>query len=202
MPDQGVAQLLEQFEGQRPIEVAEAIRELPAKRRFEVVKALDDERLADVLQELPEDEQADVLRQLEHRTRRRRARGDGSRRRRRPARHDDPRRRGAVPAPDGSRGLRGRATAAEPLARHRGRLDDVRARGARPRHHRRRGAGAGPRSRPDASARVAGVRGSAAHGHADRALPGLRAPAAAAARTARRAGQRHPRQGPAEPESR
>jgi Mg/Co/Ni transporter MgtE len=65
MPDQGVAQLLEQFEGQRPIEVAEAIRELPNKRRFEVVKALDDERLADVLQELPEDEQADVLRQLE-----------------------------------------------------------------------------------------------------------------------------------------
>jgi Mg/Co/Ni transporter MgtE len=65
MPDQGVAQLLEQSDGQRPIEVAEAIRELPAKRRYEVVKALDDERLADVLQELPEDEQADVLRQLQ-----------------------------------------------------------------------------------------------------------------------------------------
>ena len=65
MPGQGVAQLLEQFEGQRPIEVAEAIRELPDKRRYEVVNALDDERLADVLQELPEDEQADVLRQLE-----------------------------------------------------------------------------------------------------------------------------------------
>jgi Mg/Co/Ni transporter MgtE len=64
MPDQGVAQLLELFEGQRPVEVAEAIRELPAKRRNEVVNALDDERLADVLQELPEDEQADVLRQL------------------------------------------------------------------------------------------------------------------------------------------
>jgi Mg/Co/Ni transporter MgtE len=65
MPDQGVAQLLEQFEGQRAIQVAEAIRELPLKRRYEVVKAFDDERLADVLQELPEDEQADVLRQLE-----------------------------------------------------------------------------------------------------------------------------------------
>jgi Mg/Co/Ni transporter MgtE len=65
MPDQGVAQLLEQFEGQRAIQVAEAIRELPPKRRYEVVKAFDDERLADVLQELPEDEQADVLRQLE-----------------------------------------------------------------------------------------------------------------------------------------
>jgi Mg/Co/Ni transporter MgtE len=65
MPGQGVAQLLEQFEGQRPIEVAEAIRELPQKRRFEVVRALDDERLADVLQELPEEEQANMLRQLE-----------------------------------------------------------------------------------------------------------------------------------------
>jgi Mg/Co/Ni transporter MgtE len=65
MPDQGVAQLLEQFVGQRPIEVAEAIRELPDKRRYEVVRALDDERLADVLQELPEDEQAEVLSQLE-----------------------------------------------------------------------------------------------------------------------------------------
>ncbi|KMO67209.1 Mg/Co/Ni transporter MgtE [Mycobacterium sp. BK558] len=64
MPDQGVAQLLEQFEGQRPIEVADAIRELPAKRRHEVVNALDDERLADVLQELPEDEQVALLRQL------------------------------------------------------------------------------------------------------------------------------------------
>jgi Mg/Co/Ni transporter MgtE len=64
MPGQGVAQLLEQFEGQRPVEVADAIRELPAKRRYEVFNALDDERLADVLQELPEEKQADVLRQL------------------------------------------------------------------------------------------------------------------------------------------
>lgn len=64
MPDQGVASLLEQFEGQRPVEVAEALRELPAKRRYELFRALDDERLADVLQELPEDEQADVLGQL------------------------------------------------------------------------------------------------------------------------------------------
>ncbi|MFI5510790.1 magnesium transporter MgtE N-terminal domain-containing protein [Mycobacterium sp. NPDC051804] len=64
MPDQGVAQLLEQFVGQRAVEVAEAIRELPEKRRYEVVNALDDERLADVLQELPEDEQANMLRRL------------------------------------------------------------------------------------------------------------------------------------------
>lgn len=52
LPDQGVAQLLEQFEGQRPVEVADALRELPPKRRFEVIAAFDDDRLADVLQEL------------------------------------------------------------------------------------------------------------------------------------------------------
>lgn len=65
MPGQGVAQLLHQFEGQRPIEVADAIRDLPAKRRTEVVNALDDERLADILQELPEDDQTDLLLQLD-----------------------------------------------------------------------------------------------------------------------------------------
>jgi Mg/Co/Ni transporter MgtE len=64
MPGQDVAQLLHQFEGQRPVEVADAIRELPAKRRNEVVGALDDERLADILQELPEDHQTELLLQL------------------------------------------------------------------------------------------------------------------------------------------
>lgn len=65
MPDQGVAQLLHQFEGQRPIEVADALRDLPAKRRTELIKALDDERLADILQELSEDDQSELLRQLD-----------------------------------------------------------------------------------------------------------------------------------------
>ncbi len=65
LPGQGVAQLLHQFEGLRPIQVAEAIRELPAERRTEVIGALDDERLADILQELPEDEQATLLMQLD-----------------------------------------------------------------------------------------------------------------------------------------
>ena len=65
MPGQDVAQLLHQFEGWRPIEVADAIRELPAKRRVEVAKALPDDRLADILQELPEDEQADLLKHLD-----------------------------------------------------------------------------------------------------------------------------------------
>ncbi len=65
MPGQGVAQLLQQFEGQRPIEVADALRDLPAKRRTEVINALDDERLADILQELSEDDQTELLRQLD-----------------------------------------------------------------------------------------------------------------------------------------
>jgi CBS domain-containing protein len=61
---QGADQLLALFEGMRAVEVANALRELPTKRRYEVVDALDDERLADVLQELSEDEQAEVLAQL------------------------------------------------------------------------------------------------------------------------------------------
>jgi Mg/Co/Ni transporter MgtE len=64
MPGQAVAQLLHQFEGRRAVDVADAIRGLPAKRRAEVFKALNDERLADILQELPESEQADALTQL------------------------------------------------------------------------------------------------------------------------------------------
>jgi Mg/Co/Ni transporter MgtE len=65
MPGQGVAQLLHQFEGQRPIAVADALRDLPVKRRTEVIKALDDERLADILQELSEDDQTELLRELD-----------------------------------------------------------------------------------------------------------------------------------------
>jgi Mg/Co/Ni transporter MgtE len=65
MPGQGVAQLLHQFEGQRPIAVADALRDLPAKRRTEVINALDDERVADILQELPEDDQTVLLMQLD-----------------------------------------------------------------------------------------------------------------------------------------
>jgi CBS domain-containing protein len=61
---QGAEQLLALFEGMRAVEVANTLRELPAKRRFEVVEALDDERLADVLQELSEEEQAEVLSRL------------------------------------------------------------------------------------------------------------------------------------------
>ncbi|MGD1170542.1 magnesium transporter MgtE N-terminal domain-containing protein [Mycobacterium seoulense] len=64
LPGQAVAQLLDQFEGWKAVDVADAIRGLPPKRRYEVLKALDDDRLADVLQELPELDQADVLSEL------------------------------------------------------------------------------------------------------------------------------------------
>ena len=64
LPGQGVAGLLDQFDGRRAVDVADTIRGLPAKRRYEVLKALDDDRLADILQELPELDQADVLSQL------------------------------------------------------------------------------------------------------------------------------------------
>ncbi len=64
MPGQAVAQLLSQFEGRRAVDVADAIRGLPPKRRLEVFKALGDDRLADILQELPESEQAEALSQL------------------------------------------------------------------------------------------------------------------------------------------
>lgn len=62
---QGAEELLALFEGMRAVEVASALRDLPAKRRYEVVDALDDERLADVFEELPEHEQAELLDRLE-----------------------------------------------------------------------------------------------------------------------------------------
>lgn len=64
MPGQGVAQLLLQFEDMRPADVANALRDLPAKRRTEVALALDDERLADIVQELPADGQTELLHAL------------------------------------------------------------------------------------------------------------------------------------------
>ena len=64
LPGQGVAQALSQFEGMRAADVANALRELPPKRRDEIAEALDDERLADVLQELPPDDQTEVLAHL------------------------------------------------------------------------------------------------------------------------------------------
>ncbi|WP_037141232.1 magnesium transporter MgtE N-terminal domain-containing protein [Rhodococcoides fascians] len=64
LPGQGVAQLLMQFEDLRAADVANAMRELPVKRRMEVAHALDDERLADVVQELPDDDQVELMHYL------------------------------------------------------------------------------------------------------------------------------------------
>lgn len=63
--DQGAEGLLAVFDGMRAADVAAALRELPEKRRLEVVDALHDERLADVFQELPESEQRDLLTYLD-----------------------------------------------------------------------------------------------------------------------------------------
>lgn len=65
LPGQGVSALLIQYEGMRAADVANAMRELPDKRRHELAVALDDERLADVIQELPADDQTDLLMHLE-----------------------------------------------------------------------------------------------------------------------------------------
>ena len=62
---QGAAQLLAALDTMRPADLANVIRELPAKRRAEVAAGLDDERLADVLEELPEEDQVQILSQLD-----------------------------------------------------------------------------------------------------------------------------------------
>ncbi len=61
---QGTETLLSVLSGLRAADVANALQEMPDKRRLEVAAALDDERLADVLQELPEDDQVDLLTSL------------------------------------------------------------------------------------------------------------------------------------------
>ncbi len=61
---QDTGALLAVFDTMRAVDVAGALRELPAKRRFEVTDALDDERLADVIEELPEDDRKAVLAHL------------------------------------------------------------------------------------------------------------------------------------------
>jgi Mg/Co/Ni transporter MgtE len=62
---QGAQLLLAVFEGMRPADMANALLDLPVKRRHEVADALDDERLADVIEELPEDDQKDLLKHLD-----------------------------------------------------------------------------------------------------------------------------------------
>jgi CBS domain-containing protein len=63
--NQGTDALLSTLSDMRAADVAHALKDMPDKRRIEVVKALDDERLADVLQEMEEEDQVEVLRALE-----------------------------------------------------------------------------------------------------------------------------------------
>ncbi|MGJ9411098.1 magnesium transporter MgtE N-terminal domain-containing protein [Aeromicrobium sp. CF4.19] len=58
---QGATHLLAIMDEMRPADLANAVLDLPAKRRTEVVGELGDERLADVLEELPDTVQVEVL---------------------------------------------------------------------------------------------------------------------------------------------
>jgi flagellar motility protein MotE (MotC chaperone)/sporulation protein YlmC with PRC-barrel domain len=58
---QGATHLLATMDDLRAADVANALRDLPPKRRMELVSELDDERLADVLEELPERYQVEIL---------------------------------------------------------------------------------------------------------------------------------------------
>lgn len=60
-PDQGVDSLMASIEELRPADLANALQDLPAKRRTELVAGLDDEKLADVLEELPEEIRVEIL---------------------------------------------------------------------------------------------------------------------------------------------
>ncbi|MGH3498857.1 MAG: magnesium transporter MgtE N-terminal domain-containing protein [Nocardioidaceae bacterium] len=62
---QGATNLLATFDEMRAVDLANALLDLPSKRRGEIAAALDDRRLADVLEELPEDEQVEILSQLD-----------------------------------------------------------------------------------------------------------------------------------------
>ncbi len=64
-PAQAVDALLESYEGLKTADLAEAIHDLPAKRRGEVADALQDAVLADVLEELPQDDRVEILINLE-----------------------------------------------------------------------------------------------------------------------------------------
>ncbi len=63
--DQPAEQLLSVLESMVPADLANALRDLPDKRRIEVARELDDERLADVLEEMPEEDRVEILQALE-----------------------------------------------------------------------------------------------------------------------------------------
>ncbi|MDR6891474.1 magnesium transporter MgtE N-terminal domain-containing protein [Falsarthrobacter nasiphocae] len=58
---QGATHFVATHEDLNPADFADALHEMPEKRRLEVAAELQDERLADVLQELPDDHQVEIL---------------------------------------------------------------------------------------------------------------------------------------------
>lgn len=58
---QSAARLLEAYEDYKPADLAEALHDLPPKRRAEVAAAMDDDRLADVMEELEPPDQIEIL---------------------------------------------------------------------------------------------------------------------------------------------
>ncbi len=62
---QGASNLLATLDSMRPVDLANALRDLSPKRRGEIAAALGDERLADVLEELPEEDQVEILSRLD-----------------------------------------------------------------------------------------------------------------------------------------
>ena len=158
--------------------LADILQELPESEQAELLEHLDTERAADVLEEMDPDDAADLLGELgATRAEVLLARMDPE--------DSEPVRRLLKHSPDTAGGLMTPepvvlapdTTVAEALARVRD---------------------------PDLTPALASlvVRGAAADVHPDRPLPGLRAPAAAAAGTARGTGQRHPRHRPAQPQPR
>ena len=161
-PTRAPRALLAVFETMRAADVATALHELPAKRRYEVVDALDDERLADVIEELSEDDQRDCSPTSTT-----------------SAPPTSWRRWTRTTPPTCSRAVRRRVRTAllelmepeesapvrrllELLARHRGRADDPGADHPPPGRHGGRGAGAGAQPRHHAGAGQHGVRVPAA----------------------------------------
>jgi len=63
--NQGAANLLLTLANLRAADLAKVLRDLPAKRRVEVVRALADERLADVLEEMDDFDRVPLLTELE-----------------------------------------------------------------------------------------------------------------------------------------
>jgi Mg/Co/Ni transporter MgtE len=61
---QGTDTLLSMLSDLRPADVANALKDMPEKRRREVAAALDDERLADIMQEMSEEDQVVLLHSL------------------------------------------------------------------------------------------------------------------------------------------